>query len=397
MRICHITPHLPPDQAANALLPFHLGCWGNDAGRETTYVAHPARWASGSADLPGPVTWIPSRDRTAASWFVHKLRGAGQALRIAQRVDPVIRDADLVHLHSNGLLVEIGARVARRHRKPTVLTLYGTEIWHYRRRRPIDLFTRAYDEAGRVTFYSEGLRQRAATLGLRQDHALVIYPPAASAFVWNDPERRAAARAALGLHASHVLLNVKRLHPLAGQRHAIDALVDIVQTHPDVQLVICGAGALRAELEAQAGRHGVGAHVRFAGLVDNSALAAYYAAADVFLLPSLLEAAPTVAFEALASGTPVISADHPGGVELRELFGDDIAIVPRENAPALARAVTAFLNDKRRTSESTRERIERELRPEEVARRFGALYEALVDAPADSAATSAPAAGPGNP
>ena len=25
LRICHITPHLPPDQAANALLPAHLG------------------------------------------------------------------------------------------------------------------------------------------------------------------------------------------------------------------------------------------------------------------------------------------------------------------------------------------------------------------------------------
>ena len=29
MRICHITPHLPPDQAANALLPYHLGMLGS--------------------------------------------------------------------------------------------------------------------------------------------------------------------------------------------------------------------------------------------------------------------------------------------------------------------------------------------------------------------------------
>ena len=25
MRICHVSPHLPPDQAANALLPAQLG------------------------------------------------------------------------------------------------------------------------------------------------------------------------------------------------------------------------------------------------------------------------------------------------------------------------------------------------------------------------------------
>ena len=32
MRILHVTPHLPPDQAANALLPWQLGLWGVEAG-----------------------------------------------------------------------------------------------------------------------------------------------------------------------------------------------------------------------------------------------------------------------------------------------------------------------------------------------------------------------------
>ena len=379
MRICHVTPHLPPDQAANALLPFHLGCWARDAGHETAYVAHPPRWSSGPSRLPGPVTWIPWRERGPAPWIVQKLQGARQALRITKRIAPIVRQADIVHLHSNGLLVEVAARTARRYRKPTVLTLYGTEIWHYRRRRPIDLFTRAYNEAGCVTFYSEGLRRRAEDLGLRQDHAVVTYPPVADAFTWSDPERRRQSRAALGLDAFPILLNVKRLHPLAGQRYAIEALAKILRGNADVQLVICGAGPLRTELEAQARQLGVASHVRFAGLVDNRELSAYYAAADVFLLPSLLEAAPTVSFEALACGTPVISTDNPGGIELKKLFGEDITIVPREDASAVARAVTAFLRNKRRTSGSTRELIENQLRPATVSWRFGTVYERLVN------------------
>ena len=377
MRICHVTPHLPPDQSANALLPVHLGRGALAAGDDPAYVSHPPR-SSGAGDLPGPVTWIPWRDRTDASWSARKLRGIRHAARIARSAAPALRGADVVHLHSNGLLIEVGAWLARRYRKPTVLTLYGTEIWHYRRHRPIDLFTRAYDGAGKVTFYSERLRRRAAELGLRQDHVEVIHPPVAAAFARSDDERRRQARAALGLEASHVLLNVKRLHPFGGQRYAIEAMPAIIRTCPDTRLVICGAGPLRHELEQLAAAHGVTRHVAFAGLVDNETVASYCAAADLFVLPSVLESFGTVAVEALACGTPVVSTDTAGGLELREIFGDDVTIVPREDAGAIARTVSALLRDRPRTSAATRMRIERDLRPEGVARRFGTLYRRLL-------------------
>ena len=60
MHILHVTPHLPPDQAANALLPWQLGTWALAAGDTVEYIAHPPR-ARGIADLAGPVAWIPRR------------------------------------------------------------------------------------------------------------------------------------------------------------------------------------------------------------------------------------------------------------------------------------------------------------------------------------------------
>ena len=57
LRICHVTPHLPPDQAANALLPAHLGRWAVARGDEVTYVAHPPRAGSAEAQA-GPVVWV---------------------------------------------------------------------------------------------------------------------------------------------------------------------------------------------------------------------------------------------------------------------------------------------------------------------------------------------------
>jgi glycosyltransferase involved in cell wall biosynthesis len=379
MRILHVTPHLPPDQAANALLPYEMGHWARDAGDTVEYLAHPSRTQTGrrpvDAPLPGPVTWIPRRP----GGFVDRGLRLGSltgSYRILKAMAEPLARADLVHVHSNGLMPELATLFARRAGKPVVLTLYGTEIWHYRRRRlSVDLFTRAYRAATAVTFYSERLLGRARELGLTRGNLHVVYPPVAPAFRWHDEADQAGARGELHVHNRHLLLNVKRLHPLAGQRDLIDAMSEVIRTHPDTRLVICGAGPLLEELRAAARSAGVERHISFAGLVDNAAVARYCAAADLFVLPSLLEALPTVAVEALACGTPVLSTDNPGGLELNDVIGPDVSIVPREQPLALASAILHFLDHKRRTLPSTRDVIERLFRPAAVAAQYRSIYE----------------------
>ena len=110
-------------------------------------------------------------------------------------------------------------------------------------------------------------------------------------------------------------------------------------------------------------------------------MARYCAAADLFVLPSILEALPTVAVEALACGTPVISADNPGGLELNDVFVDDVTIVPKEQPFPLAHAIADFLLDKRRTTSRTREAVEREFRPAGVASKYDAIYQDVMAEP----------------
>jgi glycosyltransferase involved in cell wall biosynthesis len=383
MRICHVTPHLPPEQAANALLPFHLGRWARPAGSEVRFITHPPRqeetWRLERVELPGEVVWVPTERSSSALRRRLRLDALADARAIIRLAGPVIDASDLVHIHSNGLLAEICAWLAARRRKPVVLTLYGTEIWHYRPRRPLDLFTRAYRQASHVTFYSQGLMRRAIELGLARREVSVIYPPVADEFL--DEHRRLSAleaRERLGLHCGHVIVNVKRLHPLAGQRHLIQAMGDVIRRFPDSRLIICGTGSELADLKAVARSSGVEGHVTFAGLVDNATVARYNMAADVFVLPSLLEACPTVALEALACGTPVVSSDNPGGVELHDLFGLDVAVVPRENVVALAEAIAAVLETRRRARPETVRTLRRDYTAEAVGARFSALYEKVL-------------------
>jgi glycogen synthase len=379
VRIVHVTPHLPPDQAANALLPFQLGEWARARGDEVTYLAHPPSQHAGGAAVAGVVS-VP---RTRRGLLQRTLRAGSiaGAWRIRRAAEPLLRTADVVHVHSNGLLPEVAMRIAVRLRRPTVLTLYGTEIWHYQPRRVgPDLFTQAYRAAGAVTFYSGGLLDRARELKLDRPRLHVIYPPVAPTFQFHDQDAQRRARAALGITSSRLLVNVKRLHPLAGQRYLIEAMPGVLREHPGTHLVICGTGALAGELQSVARSAGVERHVTFAGLVDNATVARYCAAADLFVLPSLLEALPTVAVEALASGTPVVSSDNPGGVELHGVFGEDVGVVRGEDPGALAQAISARLRAPERTTATTRAIVEARFRAEAVARQYWDVYAAVQDA-----------------
>jgi glycosyltransferase involved in cell wall biosynthesis len=377
MRVCHVSPHLPPDQAANALLPAQLGAWAADRGDTVSFVTHePAQTSHAPVALPGRAVVVPRR--TGASSLARRLRldTLRRARLIGRALDDVARDADVVHLHSNGLIVEVAAAWAGRRRIPYVLTLYGTEIWHYRRRWPFDPFTRAYHRARAVTFYSQRLLDRAREIGLDRADLYVTYPPVSDTFVPQPPGVRAAWREALGLREPIVVLNVKRLHELAGQRFLLQAFAKATRGRHDVRLVICGTGPLREALESEARDLGIAGKTTFAGLVGNEVVSRYAAVADLFVLPSLLEALPTVAVEALASGTPVLSADHPGGLELHEIFGADVDVVPRSNADRLAAALAAQIAAPRRVAPATLDAIASRFRRAAVEQAFRAIYDA---------------------
>lgn len=374
MVICHVSPHLPPDQAANALLPAELGMWSAAAGHRVSFVTQPP--AQGSQDattVAGPVARMAPRSKSRLE-RVFRIDTLRRARSIARALESVATDANLLHLHSNGLIVEVAASWATRRRIPYVLTLYGTEIWHYRRRWPVDPFTRAYFGAASVTFYSQRLMERAAELGLHRPRMSVIYPTVASAFSAPDAATRDQSRRDLGIREPRVILNVKRLHPLAAQRDLVEAFARLARQRANVRLVICGTGPLAAELAADAKRLNVDRQVTFTGLVANDAVAKYAAVADVFALPSRLEALPTVAVEALAAGTPVVSADHPGGVELHALFGNDVEVVRQGDVAALERALAAHVDAPRRTAPRTAELVTRYFGPDAIRAAYEAVY-----------------------
>lgn len=109
-----------------------------------------------------------------------------------------------------------------------------------------------------------------------------------------------------------------------------------------VRLVIAGDGPERPRLQRQAERLQTG-RVQFVGFRQPAELPRWYAAADVFCLPSLTEPWGVVVMEALASGLPVVVTERVGCYP--DVLNDPRVgrAVPPGDASALACAIKEYV------------------------------------------------------
>ncbi len=395
MRVLMVSPHLPPDQAANALLPATLARELSRSGVEVTLAGHlpavaeepgsgehgPAKGAGAlgkersptSSAAPRPrVLEIPRRGR--GRFARTPVGGALAALRMAIRLRGPVRRADVVHLHSNGLVVEVAGLLAERWGAPFVITLYGTDVWHHnpsRHRR----FARVVGGAAQRIFYSYGLLDFGRDVGLATGSASVIYAPVGSHFQPATEDERRATRAELGIYDEPLLVTVKRLHPVAGHADLLRAMRSVLDAGTRAHLLLIGDGPLRASLEQLAADLDLGRQVRFLGTVPNARVARYLAAADLFVLPSRLESWGTVMLEALACGTPVVATPTAGAVEVMRLFPRDVRVADGRDPAALTAAMVPALGARCRVSEEARRQLRERFSPEACAAAYLAAYE----------------------
>lgn len=155
---------------------------------------------------------------------------------------------------------------------------------------------------------------------------------------------RADVRAALGAGDCEVVLFVHRLSERKGAGLLPQIVAEVTAARPRALFVIAGDGPMRPVVEAALAARGLAERVRFLGAVPNRRVPALYAAADLFIMPSLEEGFPRVLLEAMASGTPFV-ASAVGGVP--EICAPEHApwLVPPGDVAAFAAAVVAALGD----------------------------------------------------
>ncbi len=267
-------------------------------------------------------------------------------LRMLRSLRNVIRSrrVELVHAHNFVPNYHAAAATLLMHRKPVIV---GT--CH-------DMGTRLSDK--RLSRYYRWSLPYTAGLAMvgKQVHDRFVndgYVPAEKAvtvlngipverFRWT-PERRAAARASLGVAPDELLLGaVGRLVGLKNHRLLIEQMPALIKQFPRLKLVVIGGGPLQQELTALADSLGLADRVMLLGQrADVADLAAGF---DVFAMPSLTEGLSIALLEACATRQAIVATQVGGNPEI---VRDGITglLVPPADGPALREAVARLLQD----------------------------------------------------
>lgn len=236
-------------------------------------------------------------------------------------------------------------------RPPVVIFAHGSESW--KRIKPLSIrafrgadlvLTNSNFTLGKMRSRFSGFNGVACPLGLPPQFVLTPAPPPRAT---QGPAMRAADGSDCPL-GPRVMILVGRMdagEQEKGHRELIEALPGVVSQVPDAQLVFVGVGSDTPALQALAANSSAASRIAFAGRVDDGLLAALYAAAYAFVMPSRQEGFGLVYLEAMNYALPCLACRDDGGADV-VVDGETGVLVDQPiNPKQLTNAIVALLSD----------------------------------------------------
>jgi D-inositol-3-phosphate glycosyltransferase len=262
----------------------------------------------------------------------------------------VIRKCDLVHAHGHVYMSSyLAGKVARKHKKPFILTQHNTFIDYQSWLNTIEhlndltIGKAVLKDADRIIVVSKKTRDYVRRLGANKAKTSVIYNGVDVNYF--HPANKGESRKKLGLPDNRqIILSVRRLVYKNGVDTLIESVASVVRNHPDTLFVVAGKGPSRKLIEGRIKELGIEDNIKLTGFVPDKLLPIYYDAADYFILPSASgEGLPLVLLEAMACGLPVIATKVGGTPEIIQHMNNGILVPPR-NPEAMAETMSKLLS-----------------------------------------------------
>lgn len=113
-----------------------------------------------------------------------------------------------------------------------------------------------------------------------------------------------------------LILTVAVLREAKGIQYMVEAMNGIIQAQPNAHYLIVGAGEYESKLREKVESTHLERHITLAG--QRTDISDILAASDLFVLPTLIDALPTVLIEAMAAGKAIVASNVGGVPEIVE-------------------------------------------------------------------------------
>ncbi len=245
---------------------------------------------------------------------------------------------DIIHVHWPFPHAIWGYAASRITGAPMVLTFHGAEILLCKKFFFVKYFLRhAIRHTDAIICNSSFTAERVRELGV--DKPIEIIPFGTTIAERHEPKDP--------LKPVKDILFSGRLIERKGVEYLLRATPAILKQTP-AHVHIVGIGAIRPQLEQLASQLGIAEQVTFHGFVSNEELSDFYAKADVFVLPAVIDAhgdtegLGVVLIEAITHMTPVVASNVGGIVDIikHEQTG---LLVEQRDTDELAAAILRLL------------------------------------------------------
>ena len=289
---------------------------------------------------------------------------------------------DILHVHGFGhssLLVS--AVLAKKMGSPKIVCTLHNDLLRHIDRKLVELTVSRVDAFIAV---SSSIQQSwLASYGIKP----ILIPNGVDTTRFNSRIDGSSLRKEMRLEDKFVILSVGRLSRQKGLQYLLQAADYLRSEMQNLVVLIGGRGEEAARLRDLAEKHFLLKTVRFVGFIPPDSLPIYYAACDLFVLPSVFETFALTLLEALSTGKPVVCAKVGGAQEIAGRFEESLQarLVNPCDSKGLAEAIVWFAQNQQIVHEKAKdayEIIRTNYAWESVSKEINVLYEQLKNQPA---------------
>jgi glycosyltransferase involved in cell wall biosynthesis len=328
---------------------------------------------------------IPEKIKTASG----KLQIPFFSLGMAEKLFDIIKkyDIDIVNAHWAIPPGFIATLTKKLHGRPVLITLYGAELWPCVKKGSKIMkwmISYALNKAERVVAISDATRNAAVAISGRKD--IEIIPDGIDIERFNPKIDGEEIRKRHGING-FLIFSSGRMVERKGFKYLIEAMPFILSEFQNTKLIIGGDGPEKKNLEELAEKLKIKDKVILPGFIPEEDFPKYMKAADVFVLPSIVdsrgdtEGSATILLEAMACETPVVGT-KVGGIP--NAIKDNVVgfLVEQKNSRQLADKIIMLLGDKRlreKLGKIGRKYVEEEFRINKIAEKYIETFREMIE------------------